>query len=184
MATLHVLCGLPGSGKSTFARELLTQISAIRLANDDWMIALFGTNPPEPEFRVAVKKIEMLQWRLAEDLLRHGLDVIWDYGVWSRQDRADLFHKCAAVGAAFVLYDVQCDFEEAVRRVLARTANNPASEYWINREAMLAFQSKYQAPSTNEGYAMRIVQGDQPPSSRPPSTSPAVQPKVPVTSDR
>ena len=159
MARLHVLCGFPGPGKSTFAKRLLAEIRAVRFANDDWMIELFGPNPPEAEFRIAVRKIETLQWRLAEDILRLGIDVIWDYGVWSRQDRADLFHKCSAIGAEFLLYEVQCDFEEAVSRVLARAANNPSAELFINREAMLFFKSKYEAPAIDEGYEMRIVKG-------------------------
>ena len=180
MPRLHVLCGLPGSGKSTFAKKLLTQISAIRLANDDWMIELFGTNPPETEFRVAVRKIETLQWRLAEDLLLHGVDVVWDYGVWSKQDRAELFRKCAATGAQFLLYDVQCDFEEAVRRVLARATNNPTAELFLNREAMLAFKSKYEAPSIDEGYIVKIVRGYQSAGSTPSTcASPLEQPRVP-----
>jgi predicted kinase len=159
MATLHVLCGIPGSGKTVFAEKLLREVKAVRLANDDWMIPLFGTNPPEREFRVAVRKIEELQWRLAADLLRVGVDVIWDYGVWSRRDRADLHRQCVEAGARFLLYDVRCDFEVAVRRVLARTASNPARELEINREAMLQFLAKYEEPTAAEGFETRVVEG-------------------------
>jgi hypothetical protein len=54
---------------------------------------------------------------------------------------------------------VQCDFEEAVSRVLARAANNPSAKLFINREAMLFFKSKYEAPAIDEGYEMRVVKG-------------------------
>ena len=36
---LIVLCGLPGSGKTTVAREL-ANVGAIRLCSDEWMAAL------------------------------------------------------------------------------------------------------------------------------------------------
>jgi predicted kinase len=160
MACLHVLCGFPGSGKTTFAKQLLAKNKAIRLANDDWMVELFGSNPPEAEFKMLVRKLEKLQWKLAIQLLEQGVDVIWDYGVWSKQDRADLFQKCSAVGAEFHLYHVQCDFEIAVARVLARYAAHPETELWINRAAMLQFKSKYEPPTCEEGYTMELISGE------------------------
>jgi predicted kinase len=159
MATLHVLCGLPGSGKSTFAQGLIQERSAIRFANDDWMLALFGRNPPESEFRVVFAKIEMLQWRLAADLLRRGLDVIWDYGVWSRSDRLDLYRRCSETGAAFVLYEIVCDFETAVRRVTERGSSEEPN-LLINRSAMEQFRTRFEAPSSTEGFEVIRIQGE------------------------
>jgi predicted kinase len=34
---LIVLCGLPGSGKTTIARQLVDDLDAIRLCSDEWM---------------------------------------------------------------------------------------------------------------------------------------------------
>jgi predicted kinase len=41
---LFVTVGLPGSGKTTRAKELAAEFSAIRLTPDDWMIPLFDHN--------------------------------------------------------------------------------------------------------------------------------------------
>lgn len=159
VARLHVLCGLPGSGKTTFSKRLITATRAIRLANDEWMLELFGPDLPELRFRPAAQSIERLQWDLAEQLLSRGVDVIWDYGAWSRAERAQLLKRCQRAGAEFRLYDVRCDFEEAVRRVLRRKEEHPASQLSINREAMLAFRAKYEAPSPDEGFAIVVVDG-------------------------
>jgi hypothetical protein len=159
MATLHALCGLPGSGKSTFARRLARERSAIRLANDDWMRELFGRNPPEVEFREASARIEALQWRLGAELLQLGLDVIWDYGVWTRSDRAELFRRCTQIGAAFVLYEVVCDFETATRRVLERSSMDDR-HLVIDRAAMELFRSRFETPGENEGFEVKRVLGE------------------------
>jgi predicted kinase len=38
---LIIVCGLPGSGKTTFAKALEIRHSAIRFSPDEWMNALF-----------------------------------------------------------------------------------------------------------------------------------------------
>lgn len=159
MAKLHVLCGLPGSGKSTFAQRLVRERSAVRFANDDWMLALFGRNPPEERFREVFAKIEMLQWGLAAELLRRGLDVIWDYGVWSRSDRADLYRRCTEAGAGFVLYEIVCGFETAVRRVTGRSSIC-GDHFIIDRGAMEQFRARFEAPSPEEGFEVIRIPGE------------------------
>jgi predicted kinase len=40
-ATLYLLVGLPGAGKTTKDRQLEVQAPALRLTLDEWMIPLF-----------------------------------------------------------------------------------------------------------------------------------------------
>src|SRR5689334_14656669 len=42
MATLHLICGLPGSGKTTLSRKLEQTLPALRLSADDLTIPLVG----------------------------------------------------------------------------------------------------------------------------------------------
>ncbi|MEY2425139.1 MAG: hypothetical protein QOI61_711, partial [Actinomycetota bacterium] len=39
-ARLVVICGLPGSGKTTLAKELEQSMPAVRFCPDDWFVAL------------------------------------------------------------------------------------------------------------------------------------------------
>lgn len=110
--TLFVTCGLPGAGKSTRARELEAQHNAIRLTTDDWMRDLW-----DQEQRAL---IEQRMWETAQRLLSMGVDVIIDFGVWSRAERDVLREYARSVGARVELHYLEEPIDELERRVTAR----------------------------------------------------------------
>jgi len=61
MPTLILICGLPGAGKTTFAKRLEVERSALRLTPDDWMARL-NIDLFDEARRTA---IEGLQWEIA-----------------------------------------------------------------------------------------------------------------------
>lgn len=60
---LIIVCGLPGAGKTTHAKRLVTELGGIRFSPDDWMNAL-GINIYDEAARAC---IEALQWELGPD---------------------------------------------------------------------------------------------------------------------
>src|SRR5215813_1637700 len=81
--TLILLCGLPGSGKTTMAKRLADEVPAVRLCPDEWMTGL-GIDLFDTATRV---RLERLFWQLAQNLLRLGQSVILESGFWLRSDR-------------------------------------------------------------------------------------------------
>jgi len=65
---LVVLCGLPGSGKTTTAVRLAEELCGVRLCSDEWMTGLGLDLYDEP----ARARVDALQQDLALDLLRDG----------------------------------------------------------------------------------------------------------------
>ena len=65
MATLHLMVGLPCSGKTTLAKKLEQERSALRLTPDEWQIALFGQDAEEPEHDARHSLIEAMLWKIA-----------------------------------------------------------------------------------------------------------------------
>ena len=84
-ARLFVLCGLPGSGKTTRATELAERFRAVRLSADDWMERL-GIDIWDEEVRAG---IELVQRELATSVLAGGSNVVVEWGTWLRRQRDD-----------------------------------------------------------------------------------------------
>lgn len=96
MPTLHLICGLPGSGKSKLAKELEKEHPALRLTPDEWMARIVGDGYNEEKRAV----IEAVQWEIAQRALRLGIDVILESGFWSRKEREEFRAKAKELGAA------------------------------------------------------------------------------------
>ncbi|MBW9205744.1 AAA family ATPase [Mumia sp. zg.B17] len=118
-ATLHLMVGLPGVGKTTVARGLEDTARAVRLTPDEWMIPLFG----DPE---ADGKRDILEGRLlwtAHQVLRAGASVVVDFGCWVAAERWAVRAIAEHADARFEMHVV--DLPEAERR--ARAARRWAS---------------------------------------------------------
>ena len=72
MATLHLMVGLPCSGKTTLAKQLEQERSALRLTPDEWQVALFGQDAEEPEHDARHSLIEAMLWNIASRALELG----------------------------------------------------------------------------------------------------------------
>jgi predicted kinase len=145
MPTLHLLHGLPGSGKTGLAKKLAGELPAVRFTPDEWMVTLHGINPPEAVFRPQHEKIMALIWSHVARVLETGADVVLDVGFWSRASRDDARRRAGALGVECRFYSLNCPIDEARRRVLARTAKMPPGELEIS-EPTFEFLARQMEP--------------------------------------
>ena len=99
MATLYLMVGLPGTGKTTAAKRIEVEQQALRLTKDEWMKALYGADNPEAAS-------DVIEGRLVDIGLRAlelGVDVVIDFGLWGRDERSALRQAAADLGAAVEL---------------------------------------------------------------------------------
>jgi predicted kinase len=99
MATAHLVFGFLGSGKTTLAKRLERQHSAVRFTPDEWMARLFGEDPPADTFQDRAASILDIMQPLWVRCLSLGLDVVLDYGFWSRAERDRVRVVVGAIGA-------------------------------------------------------------------------------------
>lgn len=141
-AKLIIVCGLPGSGKTTYARRLQAKLRAIRFCPDEWMDALSLDLWDEARR----SKIEALQWQFGQQLLALGLIVIIEWGTWGRSERDVLRIRGREMGAAVELHYLSAPVDVLLHRIQSRRMENPP----ITREQLLRWASLFQAPTPDE----------------------------------
>jgi predicted kinase len=141
-ARLILVCGLPGSGKTTLAKALESRLRAVRFSADEWVDAL-SLDLYDEETR---GKIEALQWKLGQELLGLGLTVIIEWGTWGRSERDALRLGARALGAAVELHYLSAPMDVLFERIQRRGLEKPP----IERDALSRWFEIFQEPTPEE----------------------------------
>jgi predicted kinase len=141
-----LICGLPASGKTTRAKELEREHSALRLTPDEWIVAL-GVDAHDDTKRAAV---EAQQWQVAARALELGINVVLDFGVWSRAERDNFRARAKALGAVTVLHYLDVPRDELRRRLGKRNAALPAGTSHIDDTQLDSYIAWLEPPTAEE----------------------------------
>ena len=151
MAILHLMVGLPCSGKTTLARQPEVERSALRLTPDEWQLRLYGQDVHAPEHNARHDLIETLLWGLAASVFLLGTSLILDFGFWARDQREDFLRSRAKKsGAGSKMHFLNVPEDELLRRLAARNAQRPPETFQIRAEMIKPWITRFQAPTPDE----------------------------------
>lgn len=148
--TLFLMCGLPGSGKTTLAKQLERERRALRLTPDEWIVRLFGSSLTPPTLDWCRDPVEAVQWSVAERALGLGVNVILDFGFWSRKEREDFRGRAAALGAASEVHFLDVPRTVLWGRLAARNAALPPYEFIVTEAQLNLWWSVFEPPTADE----------------------------------
>lgn len=150
MGTLHMMVGLPCSGKTTLARQLESERRALRLTPDEWHLRLFGQDVEHPEHGARHDLIEAIMWDVAARALALGTSVILDFGFWAKVEREDFRHRAKELGAASEVHFLDVPAAELLRRLAERNAGTPNATFRIPAHLMHEWIALFQPPDASE----------------------------------
>lgn len=150
MATLFLICGLPGAGKTTLARQIEQEREALRLCPDEWIAQILADPSDRRELDRLRDPVEKIQWQVALRALALGLDVVLEYGFWSREERARFRREAEATGARVELRYLAVSREELKARLARRNADLPGGTFAVSEEELDLWWSWFEPPGADE----------------------------------
>jgi predicted kinase len=145
-AVLYLTVGLPGAGKTTWARRIAQREQILRLTPDEWMAPLF--NDSDADGRRDILEGRMI-W-VAHEVLRSGSSVVLDFGCWSPEERYAIRAIAESTGAGFVLKHLLIDERERRARATLRWKTAPETTFPMSEDDHDRFVDLCLPPSAAE----------------------------------
>lgn len=156
MAVLHLMVGLPCSGKTTAALALEAEHSALRLTTDEWHVRLFGDDFADTDdldhqrHNQRHQALESLLWDITERALGLGVNVILDFGFWTRAEREDFRTRAHRLGVGFRIHFTDAPEAVLLERLTARNANLPPGTFHIAEAELRSWMGLFERPTPDE----------------------------------
>lgn len=144
--TIHVMVGIPGSGKSTYARQLEKQ-GAVRVSLDEIREKLEVETGSKSEPKVFSEGLKQMKATLEENK-----DVVCDSTNVTPKKRAEYFKVAKKYGAKTIAIFVNTDKKECLERNSKREGNAKVPAVAIHTAA-----KRLIPPTEEEGFDMVII---------------------------
>ena len=148
MPGVIMTCGTICCGKSTYARKLRTERNAVILSIDEITLSIFPDGSGDMHGTYALRAEQYLM-ELSLQVLQAGVDVILDWGLWTRavRDRIRAFY--ASRGIRTELHYLHISPAEWKSRIEKRNASGEAA-YYVDEGLLNKAISLFEEPSEDE----------------------------------
>ena len=149
MAKVIMTCGLICCGKSTYAKKIQSEGNAVILSIDDLTLTMFPNGSGDKHDTYVLRAEEYLL-ELSLQILQSGVDVILDWGLWTRSVRKRIRDFYASHGEIKnELHYLRIDPEEWKKRIEKRNASG-GTGYYLDEGLREKAESLFEEPSADE----------------------------------
>ena len=146
---LFLMVGLPGSGKTTRAKEIETEYNALKLTPDDWIIEKYDNNLSPEEHDKVRAEIEKQMWEMAQEKLKAGRNAILDFGFWSKSERDEKRQTAKKLGAKTKIIFLDASVDELWKRASVRPESQKGILHFTKAD-LEKWQKTFQKPDNEE----------------------------------
>jgi predicted kinase len=129
-ATLYLVAGKIAAGKSTLARRLAAEHSAVLVCEDEWLVRLEAEIESFDDFRKHARRLRAALTPHVIQLLRLGTSVVLDIAANTPADRAWMRSLFEAAQARHELHYLDVPDEVCRSRLRSRNETKPPGLYW------------------------------------------------------
>jgi len=163
-ATIHMVCGPVGAGKTTYGRVLARERRACLFVIDEWMATLFMMDAPAPiALDWAMPRVDRCEaqiWATIRALAEVGVDAVVELGFFTRDQRDRFRATAAAAGLAVQVHSLGTPREVRRERVRARNRGSETLTVQVDDSMFEWAEGYYQALGDDE-LAGAIVVGPE-----------------------
>lgn len=152
MAEVILICGRICSGKTTYAHQLRCQSKAVLLSIDEVMLSIFGQHCGEKHDEYAART-QQYPFDKSVELIENGIDVILDWGFWTRdsRDAAKAYYTSHGITCRFHYIDVNdATWHARMEERNAAVLEGKTLAYYVDANLASKFATRFEAPSQDE----------------------------------
>ncbi|AKJ15582.1 kinase [Streptomyces incarnatus] len=151
LSTVVLMCGLPGAGKTTYARELVRR-GYVRLSIDEVVWQRLGQRDAGLVLEAAAfdqlkEEVRREQRQELVELMLAGRDVVVDYSFWSRAARDDYKALIESHGCRWELVHLKADRTTLERRLELRNGEVGADSVTVDESLFNRYLAIFEEPS-------------------------------------
>lgn len=144
---VYMLCGLTGSGKSTYSKKLEAEKHIPRFSLDETYFALMGNKRPERHNYEVENQAEEQIIDEMKRLLANGQSLILDHGFWKKANRQRYIQLIRENGGIPKLVYFKVPKQELLRRLVERNKKAAIGTHLITPELLDTFYERFEEPS-------------------------------------
>lgn len=163
MASLIIVCGPTGVGKTTHSLSLANEIKAIKFSIDPWMQTLFSKDMTNLDFEWMMERVNRCSeqiWQVSEQILAINGNVILDLSFTTKSQRDNFANRAKALGINPEIHYLNASTKTRKQRVDKRNTEKDPSVYAFEVTDMMFnfMEPRFEVPDEEELKNGRTIQ--------------------------